>query len=253
MQRIMIERGIVAVGLLSVMLGTTLTVRGDGPELQCTSKRPVFGPEARPYGSSYETWVARYFQWSMAFPATANSAADTAPSEAGQPRGVWFLPSVTGSRTVSRTIEVPAHTPLFVSALAIRVNNTECPTDTEYTVDELFERAREQWSLAREASVEIDGVPVAGLEDPQSSAYYVEAGPFPFTLSDHDNQLAASGLTCVPDGATLDPNVVAGVFVMIRPLAVGSHTIRVRGVAGPEDDPAFEKDVTYAVEVVPRR
>jgi len=72
----------------------------------------------------------------MAFPATANPAADTAPPETGQPRGVWFLPSVTGDRTLTRQLTVPAHTPLLAAVLTIRTNNTECPTDTNLTVDE---------------------------------------------------------------------------------------------------------------------
>ena len=211
---------------------------------------PVFSPNASPYGASYEAWAARYLQWTMAFPATANPAADTAPPEADQPRGVWFLPSVTGNRTVTRTMTVPAHTPLFLAALTIRVNNTECPTDTEYTVDELFELAREQWATALETRVTIDGVDVADLEDPQTTPYLVETGPFAITLADHDNQLAANGLTCVPDGVTLEPNVARGVFLMVRPLSIGQHTIRIRGVAGPPEAPAFVKDVTYEIEVV---
>jgi len=76
--------------------------------------------------------------------------------------------------------------------------------------------------------------------------------PFPITLADHDNQVAASGLTCVPDGVTLEPNVARGIFLMIKPLALGHHTVRIRAVAGPPEDPAFVKDVTYEIEVVRR-
>jgi hypothetical protein len=188
----------------------------------------------------------------MAFPATANPAADTAPPETGQPRGVWFLPSVTGSRSVDRTLTVPAHTPLFLAALSIRTNNVECPTDTDFSVDELFAIAEEQWDTAFEASVVIDGAPVAGLEDLQTTPYLVHSGPFSVTLADHDNQVAAAGQTCVPDGITIEPNVAIGVFIMVRPLAIGSHTIAVHGLAGPADDPAFVKDVNYQIEVVPR-
>lgn len=217
---------------------------------ECSPQSLVFSPHAAPYGTTYEAWAVRYLQWGISFPATANPAADTAPVEAGQPHGVWFLPSVTGNRTVIRTVTVPAHTPLFLGALSIRVNNTECPTDTEDTVEELFERAGEQWETAVETRVTIDGVAIPGLEDPQTSPYLVETGPFPITLADHDNQLAANGLTCVPDGVTLEPNVALGVFLMARPLPIGQHTIRIRGVAGPPDAPAFVKDVTYQIEVV---
>lgn len=219
---------------------------------ECWPRSPVFPPEARPYGVSYEQWAVRYLQWSAAFPATANPAADNAPVEAGQPRGVWFLPSVTGNRTVTRSVTVPAHTPLLVAALSLRVNNTECPTDTEFTLDELFERVASQWEIARETRVTIDGFEVAELDDPQTTPYLVEAGPFPITLADHDNQLAAGGLSCVPDGVTLEPNVARGVFLIVRPLPPGPHTIQIRGVAGPPEAPVFVKDVTYQIEVVRR-
>lgn len=211
---------------------------------------PVFAPDASPHGLSYEDWAIRYLQWSLAFPATANPAADTAPPDTAQPRGVWFLPTVTGDRTVTRQLSVPAHTPLLLSALSIRVNNTECPVDTDLTVEELTARAEELWSTALEASVTIDGEPVEGLDDLQTSPYLVQTGPFPITLADHDNQVAASGLTCVPDGATLEPNVARGIFLMIKPLSIGEHTVRIIGIAGPPEDPAFVKDVTYEIEVV---
>jgi hypothetical protein len=233
-----------------VLLLAASVARADGSHYHPCSN--VFPPDIRPYGVSYEEWAERYLQYTLAFPATQNPAADNAPPEAGQPRGVWFLPTVTGNRTVTRSITVPAFTPLFFGALSIRTNNTECPTDTSLTVDELTARTQELWATALEASVSIDGEPVPGLEDPQTTPYLVQTGPFPITLADHDNQVADGGLTCVPDGATLEPNVARGVFLMVRPLAVGQHTIRIRGVAGPPDAPAFTKDVTYEIEVVRR-
>jgi hypothetical protein len=232
---------------LAFLLAASLPVRADA---EPNERADVFSPDAKPYGESYETWAARLLQWSLAFPATANPAADTAPPETGQSGRVWFLATVTGNRTVTRSMTVPAHKALFLAALSIRSNNTECPIDTDFSVDELFERAENLWDIASETSVTIDGVPVPDLDDPQTTPYLVHAGPFPITLADHDNQLAAGGQTCVPDGATIDPNVAIGAVLMVKPLPVGSHTIRIRGVAGPADDPVFVKDVTYQIEVV---
>jgi hypothetical protein len=236
---------------VTLALAASTTAVADSHTPQC-APASIFPPDAAPYGVSYEDWLARYLQWSLAFPATANPAADNAPVETGQPRGVWFLPSVTGNRTVTRSVTVPAHTPLFLAVLSIRVNNTECPTDTEFSVDELFEKARDQWDIAIETSVTIDGVAVAELADPQTTPYLIESGPFSITLANHDNQLAAGDLPCVPDGVTIAPNVARGVVLMVRPLSVGHHVIQIRGVAGPPEDPAFVKDVTYQIEVIPR-
>lgn len=210
----------------------------------------VFPPDARPYGADYETWAVRYFQWSTAFPATANPAADNAPPDANQAGRVWYLATVTGSRTVTRQITVPVHTALFFTALSIRSNNADCPESTQLTVEELTQQVKDLWGSALRASVTIDGVPLAGLEDLQNTPYLVQTDGYSVTLSDHDNQEAAGGLECIPDGATISPNVARGVFVMVKPLPVGHHTIHITGVAGPEEDPAFVKDVTYQIDVV---
>ena len=96
----------------------------------------------------------------------------------------------------------------------------------------------------------IDGVPVAGLEDPQTTPYRVESDLFYVTVASYDNILAATGTPCFPDGGTVD-YVTVGAFVMIKPLSVGHHTVRIVGAAGPLDDPFFVTDITYEITVTP--
>ena len=93
----------------------------------------------------------------------------------------------------------------------------------------------------------IDGVPVKGLEDPQETAYRVETGLFPVTVAEHDNQLAADG---VPDGGTID-EVAVGAFLMIKPLTIGQHTVRLVGAIEPAPGFVLTKDVTYTITVSP--
>lgn len=238
--------------LVAVMLALTGTAYAapDSEQVRCDEK--IFSPDSEPYGRSYSEWAVRYQQWMFAFPATANPAADNAPPESNQSGRVWYLATVTGSRSVTRHMTVPAHTALFLGALSIRVNNKECPEDTNFSIPELISKAEEQWSTALTASVTIDGAPMEGLEDLQTSPFLVQTPAFEATLADHDNQAAAGGLTCVPDGITIYPNVARGVYMMVKPLSLGHHTIRIVSIAGPEDDPAFEKDVTYEIDVVRR-
>ncbi|HTU60153.1 MAG TPA: hypothetical protein VMF89_16990 [Polyangiales bacterium] len=240
------------VAAVTALLITLVSSAHAAPSATSDCDAPYYPPEAEPYGSSYVEWAVRYQQWLMGFPSTANPAADNAPPESNQSGRVWYLATVTGSRSVTRHMTVPSHTALFFSALSIRVNNKECPTDTTFTTPELITKSEELWSTALTASVTIDGEAIDGFEDLQTSPFLVQTDGFPATLADHDNLQAAGGLTCVPDGITIDPNVARGVYLMVKPLSLGHHTIRIVGIAGPEDAPAFEKDVTYEIEVVRR-
>ena len=96
----------------------------------------------------------------------------------------------------------------------------------------------------------IDGVAVHGLERPQATAYRVETDLFWVTVAGHDNLIAATGTPCFPDGGSVD-TVAVGAFLMVKPLSVGHHTLRVTGAAGPLDHPFFVKDATYEITVTP--
>lgn len=211
----------------------------------------VSPPQSQPNDLSYADWAARYWQWGLSFQATANPAADTAPPESNQSGPVWFLPSVTGNRSVTRQMTIPSGTFLFFPTLSVYYNNADCPVNTTYTEAELLEQANGAWDFAASLTAcSIDGVPVQGLESPQATAYRVQTSLFWVTVADHDNLIAASGATCFPDGGSID-TVAVGAFLMVKPLPVGHHTIRVTGAAGPLDDPFFVKDATYDITVTP--
>lgn len=211
----------------------------------------ILPPQAHPYGLSYSQWAERYWQWSMSFPATANPAADTAPPESGQSGPVWFLPSVTGNRTVTRHMTIPPGTSLFFPVLSVFWNNADCPTNTTLTEAELLEEANGSWDFAASLTrCIIDDEPVAGLEDPHTTPYRLQTGLFYVTVADHANILAATGTPCFPDGGTIDM-VSVGAYLMIKPLPVGQHTVRVVGAAGPLSAPFFVKDATFDITVEP--
>lgn len=209
----------------------------------------VLPPASHPFGATYAEWAARYWQWAHSLPSTATPANGTASLSAGQSAPVWFLPGVSGNATITRDVTVPVGVALFTPALSVYVNNADCPANTTFSKDELLAQANGAWDFAASLTVVvIDGVPVAGLENPQTTAYRVESDLFYVTVADHDNILAATGVPCFPDGGTID-YVTVGAFVMIKPLSAGHHTIRVVGGAGPLDDPFFVKDITYNITV----
>ena len=211
----------------------------------------VIPPQSNPHGASYAEWAARYWQWSLSFPATANPAADTAAPEANQSGKVWFLASVTGNRSVTRQMTIPAGTFLFFPVLSVYYNNADCPVNTTFTEEELLEQANGAWDFAASLTVcEIDGVEVDGLENPQETPYRVETDLFDVTVADHDNIIAATGAPCFPEGGPID-TVSVGAYLMVKPLSVGHHSIRVTGAAGPLANPFFVKDATYEITVAP--
>jgi hypothetical protein len=241
-------------GASSVLIGLALVAMAASPAFagKGNAGNPsIMPPQSNPHGLSYAEWAERYWQWSLSFPATANPAADTAPPESGQSGPVWFLPSVTGNRTVTRHMTIPAGTFLFFPALSVFQNNADCPVNTTFTQEELLEQANGAWDFAASLTVcIIDGAPVKGLENPQTTPYRVQTDLFYVTVADHDNIIAATGTPCFPDGGTIDM-VSVGAFLMVKPLPVGHHIIRVVGAAGPLPTPFFVKDATYNITVTP--
>src|SRR5580658_8829095 len=55
--------------------------------------------ETHPYGLTYAGWLAKWWQWSLAFPVSADPEYGTANINAAQSGDVWFLPSPLGGGT----------------------------------------------------------------------------------------------------------------------------------------------------------
>jgi hypothetical protein len=214
--------------------------------------------QTRPYGLTYGEWSAKWWQWTMAFPSTADPASNTAPPDSAQSGKVWFLATVHGSvtvhgsATVTRSLTVPKGKALFFPVMTVIDDNTGCPSYNNplLTADQLAAQAADIWTAVSETTCTIDGVPVQGLDDPQHSLYRVQSPAFTYKVASHNNLLAAvfDG-PCIPDGITVTPAVSDGVFLMLAPLSVGPHTIHFVGVVGPVTTPFFFKDITYQITV----
>jgi hypothetical protein len=232
-----------AVLAVSGLLAVTTSARADGGDCKDS---PIFPPDSNPYGASYGEWLARWWQWTFAFPADADPSFGTAPFSANQSGKVWFLPGSWGLATLTGT--VPENTALCSTPWCIAEDNTACPTYTDYSVDQLIGLAETYWTQVTETSCTIDGVTVPGMENPQNTPYFVVTPPFAYTLASHDNLDAnLFGEPCIPDGTTVYPAVSAGECVMIRPLPVGHHTIHIVAVVG-----GASNAWTYEITVVPR-
>src|ERR1017187_7781490 len=106
--------------------------------------------QTEPYGMTYGEWSAKWWQWTMAFPSTADPASNTAPSDSAQSGKVWFLATahgsvtVGGSATVTRSLTVPHGKALFFPVLTVIDDNTGCPTYNNplLTADQLTAQGR---------------------------------------------------------------------------------------------------------------
>ena len=218
--------------------------------------------QTRPYGLTYGQWAAKYWQWTLSFPATADPASDTAPPESGQTGPVWFLAGahgsalVNGRATVTRQITVPEGKALFFPVLSVFYDNTGCPDYNSplLTPPQLVTQVLDIWnSVASAAFCTIDGVPVSGLANPITSPYLIQSSPFFYVTAPHHNLLAAAfGEPCIADGTRVGPAVAEGLFLMVPPLAAGGpHTIRFGGFEGPTARPMVALDITYNITVTP--
>jgi hypothetical protein len=246
-----------AAALALLLAAPWVAVAGDGSPTNPDGIKPPLA-ETRPYGKTYGEWSAKWWQWTMAFPSTADPASNTAPPDSAQSGKVWFLATahgsvtVGGSATVTRSLTVPNGKALFFPVLSVIDDNTGCPSYNNplLTADQLAAQAADIFTAVSETTCTIDGVPVQGLADPQHSPYRVQSPAFTYTVASHNNLLAAifDG-PCIPDGITVTPAVSDGVFLMLSPLSVGQHTIHFVGVVGPVASPFFFKDITYNITV----
>jgi hypothetical protein len=237
-------RAVLIVAGAGLLAAATPTIRADTPG--------VLPPQSHAFGKTYAEWLAAWWQWSLAFPVSADPEYGTADISANQSGHVWFLPKPLGGGTTTYTATVPAGTALFVPVMTLEADNTGCPTYTDFTADQLGTFVQGGWGFATETSCTIDGVAVAGMEDPQNTPYFVQTAPFGYTVASHDNVLANyPGFvdeTCIPDGTSVFPTVAGGVCVLIAPMSVGLHTIHLIGMV-----PAFglDFDVTFQITVAP--
>jgi hypothetical protein len=235
-----------------LMAAVTPTLADDGAVCNPGVIPPIV--ETHPYGLTYAEWLAKWWQWSLVFPVSADPENGTASLSAGQSGDVWFLPVPLGGGTATRTGTVPEGTALFVPVLTFEVDNTGCPTYTDFTVAQLTAELQGGWSAVTATSCTIDGVAVTGMDNPTNSAYLIQTQPFSYKVAAYDNVLANYpgfvGETCIPDGTTVNPTVAEGICVMIRPLSVGTHTIHI-GAAAPAYGLTY--DVTFDITVAPHK
>jgi hypothetical protein len=216
----------------------------------------VLPPSSLPYGYSYEEWSAKWWQFALG-QSTNHLASLGDPGICTGPASRVRFPGPTafstgGVTAITNHITVPAGTPLFFPVLNLWSDNSACPLSafTTFTADQLAAQNAGGWSVVTETSCTIDGVAVAGLDDPMNTIYHVVSPPFSYTTAEHDNMLAGFfGASCIPGEFTIYPAMADGVYLMLAPLPPGKHTIHTVGVVGPVSAPFVKVDITSDIMV----
>jgi hypothetical protein len=203
------------------------------------SASKVFAPNSNALGKKFKDWSAEWWQFVLSIPAAENPLVDETGDKCsiGQRGPVWFLFGGCGG-TIRRACSIPEGTALFFPI----INHVDINLSNQ-TAAEL--RAEIAPDSVTTLSVEVDGIPLDKLDKSRvrSSVFAITAPPGGFLDPD-------------PGPGTYSPVVDDGFYVMLRPLAVGNHTLHFHAEqAGVTDYPfcpePFSIDVSYNLTVVP--
>jgi hypothetical protein len=230
---------------MGALVGALVWVAAATPVAGATPKGTalVMPVQSNVHGRSYGEWSAAWWQWAFSMPADDNPLTDTADCSASQSDHVWFLGGSfaaveQGGEFVgmaTRSCIVPTGTFLFVPVINAEASTLEGDGTTEA---ELRAEANGLQDLATNMSITIDSVSVPGI-----NGYRVESPLFTY------GPLPAGNLLGADAGAT-SPAVGDGVYVMVKPLNVGEHTIHFSGKVEAQDF-TFRLDITYNITVAP--
>jgi hypothetical protein len=197
----------------------------------------VLPPNSSPYGQSYSGWSAAYWQWLLGLPVDGHPGNDSPDFDVteGQSGHVWFLTGPFG--TIVRNVTIPTGTSLFVALINVESSTLEEPPFYGATAADQLAIANGFASFITDLSFSVDGRPINNIGDFRvTSPQFSFTAPTPWIFGDTGGTGLSTGV---------------GYFVMLSPLAVGTHTIHYTGAfkfsEAPEDYVAV--DMTYRVTV----
>ena len=200
-----------------------------------------FNPGSEPYGRTFGEWTAEWWQLMFSIPTPDNPLTDVTGEDCmvGQRGPVWFLAGTFGGGPTTRSCSIPEGKAIFFPVLNLVDVNTATQSAREL-------RAETAPCLAAASTLiaEVDGEPVDDL----LRKHRVRSEVFEITLPS-DNLFSFVPL---PAG-TYSPVIDDGFYVMLKPLAVGDHTLRIVGESSgcPLTGGPFGVDVTYNLTIVP--
>jgi hypothetical protein len=200
-------------------------------------------PQVTAYGKTYGEWSAQWWQWVHSIPVSTNPLLDATGEHCGEGQfafdndQVWFLAGTTGGEA-DRHCTVP-HGKALLYPL---VNDFFLNGPNEHvTVEAKRSGLAEGLDLGCGLQSTLDGV-TTSIAQP---TVRTQSPPFPLAIGPDD-------VYGIPSGV-VDHEVVAdGYWVLLPPLAVGTHELQLQGAVCDPDThlPFFEVQVTYHLTIV---
>jgi len=201
----------------------------------------VLPPNTNPYGATYSEWGERWWQWVLREPEDQNPLTDPtgASCAIGQSGPVWFL----SGGIATRNCTVPEGKALFFPiATETYVLFPWDPNDTPQLARDI---TKGDIDTAFDMSVDVDGASVPVLESYRAQSPALGSLPETFTVDLPSNNLF--GIAPGPYQAVAD-----GFYVMLAPLPVGAHAVRIRAsfyVIYPDHRDLAVVDAQYTLTV----
>lgn len=234
--------GVMTLAAAAVVPAQTADVRKNGPAA-APQRAKVLPPKAKLHGKTQGEWGALWWQWALSVPADRNPVADPTGefSAVGQSGPVWFLAGSFGD-SVERTCTIPAGKAIFMPVFntVFGAGVGDC-TPPDCDVDQLRANAAAAMETATLLEAFIDGLPVRNLRRHRA------ASPEPFSVT-----LPEGAVFGLPSG-TFYPHVTDGYWLMLPPLSLGQHEIRLRAVSslGLDFQVVYHLTVARAPHILP--
>ena len=232
-------------GLAPALLATAILSLGTTSSAWAGGNPGVFPPQSHPHGNSYGEWAAKWWQWVMSIPADRNPLTDTTGEFAGEDQSgpVWFGAGSFGG-SAERSYAMPTGKAMFLPVFnwIFGASVFDCaPTvpGVPCCVPCLQATAAANTEAADILQVSIDGVSVKNVRAYRAAS----PGPFPVTYP----QNSVIGV----DAGTYFPQVADGYWLMLAPLAKGSHEVRIHVRAPATSYGLIEFEVIHHITVAP--
>lgn len=184
----------------------------------------VFPPDSRPYGKRYGEWAEEWIKWALSIPKTINPIVDNTGKDCAekQTSPVWFLAGTFGI-SVRRKCQIHHDMAIFFPIVEKECSFAE-EGDQLKTEKEMCNRASYLMDVVVDMSVVIDGIELKCL-----NKYRARSRVFDLVFPPDNVYGVSPGNT---------RSVTDGYWLLIKPLTVGNHTIRIRARALIPEGPA---------------
>ena len=223
---------------LALVASSAVAAKGEPPQKAASIESAVFPPSSHPYGTSYAAWSGDWWEFTLKIPNFDPSAAGHPPNcRPSENKHVYFLVGIF-SPTNRIDCVLPAGTALFLPVLNVDCSSVEAPPFFGATA-----AAQRACATALFDRTEDIAAAVNGREVPNPLRFRVVSPQFSIAPLPADNRLGVAA------GST-GTGVADGVYLMVKPLSVGDHTIHITGTF---TDLGFSLDATIEIVVLPRK